>query len=293
MSIYDTDNQKEIEDREIEKSRIRIFFELLLRKLWNLCKVNMLHIITSIPMLVLIAIIMGVFSQMATNAMLPFVAEQMGIGVADLGNPELALPAFAIDICTRLILTLWFFNFFGAGPTTAGVTYILRNYTREEAVFLLSDWWENTRDNFKQASVVFIIDILVFCSCMMAIIFYFNQNIILTIFIIYALIVYLLLRMYLYQVMITFKCSVKNLFRNSFTLLVQNLPKSLLLLVVIMIIHVAIPCVGIWMDFDVIVWSIFILLELVVLPTVTSFMVNFFIYPIFERHINNKEVLNG
>lgn len=291
MSVFNKNNQEYVEVSELEKSRVSTFFELISRKIWSLCKINFLYVATSIPALLLLIVIMGIFSQMATNALLPFIAEQIGVGISDLNNPELAISAFQIDIYTRLILTLWFFVFFGTGPSSAGVTYILRNYSREESVFLLSDWWEHTRSNFRQAIVVFVIDILAYCCFIMAGVFYLSQNRILFILIIYFLIVYLLVRMYLYQVMITFKCSIKNLFRNSFTIVAQNLPKSLLLLVVLLIFHVAIPCIGIWMNFDVIVWTVFVLLELILLPTLSSFMTNFFIYPYFDKYINQNTTI--
>ena len=48
------------------------------------------------------------------------------------------------------------------GPAYAGITYILRNYSREEHAFIGSDFKEHALKNFRQSSIVSIVNTLLF-----------------------------------------------------------------------------------------------------------------------------------
>ena len=57
--------------------------------------------------------------------------------------------------CTNL-----FVNIFGMGPATAGITYIMRNFAREEHAWIWSDFKDTFKANFKQASAVYLINLV-------------------------------------------------------------------------------------------------------------------------------------
>jgi len=58
---------KGVNKRDTNQSRISIFFELLWRKFWKLCKVNMFYLITSIPTFIVTVIIMGMTKKLHLN----------------------------------------------------------------------------------------------------------------------------------------------------------------------------------------------------------------------------------
>ena len=282
-------DKPDIEKRPEDKSRTAIFFELLLRKFWDLCKVNLLYFVTSIPAFLIVALLMGIFSSGITEYLTPAITNAVTL----FTDVELAVEIAKTDMMIRCMFTLWFVVLFGTGPSSAGVAYILRNYAREEHAFIASDWWKHTRSNFRQAFIVWLIDIFVVFGICIALVFYSAQGSVIWIISVvvgYAAVVYTLLRMYLYQVMITFKCSISQLFRNCFTLMMQETPKALLLLLITVAIHVIVPLVGIAVGFNEWFWFFFVVAEIVFLPSSTMFMTNYFIYPKIEKYIKiNKQ----
>ena len=46
------------------------------------------------------------------------------------------------------------------GPATAGFTYVLRNFSREEHSFVWMDFFDNFKKNFKQSFIVSLLNLL-------------------------------------------------------------------------------------------------------------------------------------
>ena len=66
-----------------------------------------------------------------------------------------------IDIGVRVCAATLFTIFWGSGPATAGMHYILRNYARGRKRFYSKRFLgTQIKDNFKQSLAVFVIDIL-------------------------------------------------------------------------------------------------------------------------------------
>ena len=85
--------------------------------------------------------------------------------------------------------------------------------------------------------------------------------------------------------MVTFKNSIRELFKNAAYFALQKAPQNLLMLLITTFIHIGIPYMGIVFGWNLLFWRIFILAEILVLPTLTGFMINFFIYPQLEKYI--------
>ncbi len=267
---------KGVNKRDPNQPRITTFFEILPRKLWDLCKVNMLYMIAALPFFLFTMIITGVISSRISDSL--FVS---------LGDPSLE-PTFAlIDIALRVILSLFFSIFYGLGPATAGATYIIRNYGREEHCWLVSDFFERFRTNFKQSFCIWAIDLAALYLLTIAIEFYVNSGIyILAFILVLVAFVYTLMHLYIYQILITFDLPLKHVFKNSLIFAMANAPKNFLLLLITIMIHIVIPIAAVFITQNLIVILIIILLELILLPTLTSFTTNFFIYSDIEKYIN-------
>ena len=65
--------------------------------------------------------------------------------------------------CTNLFVTI-----FGMGPATAGITYIMRNFAREEHAWIWSDFKDTFKSNFKQATAVYLINLVMLVICLWA-----------------------------------------------------------------------------------------------------------------------------
>lgn len=98
------------------KKRFFLFFELYSRKFWKIIRLNFIYILFYIPA------VAGLYTLLSGRSKI------------------LSVLFFLIS------LVLY-------GPATAGMTYVLRNFAREEHAFLWSDFYDNLKSNFKQASI--------------------------------------------------------------------------------------------------------------------------------------------
>lgn len=264
-------------DKNAPKKRgIFAFFELFFRKFWRLIKLNLLYILACIPTAAVVFFIGGYISGTVLNSVSGIIEEQSTMTVF-------------LDLGVRLYFVLIFSVVWGMGPVTCGYTYVLRNYSREEHAWMLSDFWQHTKENFKQSIVVWIVDVFAFVVIYFAYSFYSVQKspvFYLKYLIVCISLVYTFMHFYIYQMMITFKLSLKDLYRNSFLFALGKLPRNFLILALILFVHVAVPYIGIYMSgASVIFLLVFILLEILLLPTFTGFAEAFGIYSVIRDNL--------
>ncbi len=279
---------KGVNKRDPNQPRMSLFWELLYTKLWNLCKMNFLYILLAIPTFVVTMLMVGVVSSRITDVAVPVLAEAMGLAADETSNIQLGASVIRFDLVLRYILAFLFMMFLGMGPATAGITYTLRNFAREEHAWLWSDTWRNVKSNFKQAIALWIIDLALFFVMSVALTYYAQMGGIGTAVIFLLLSVcfaYLMMHVYVYQIMITFELPLKHIIKNSVILSLMTAPKTILLLLVQVALHIAIPVLLLIFGGNMLPIIIFILLEFVFLPAATMFMTNFFIYPTVEKLI--------
>jgi len=173
---------KGVDESAPPKRRFFLFFELFFRKFTRLIMLNMLYLIAIIPTFLILFAASGIVLSI-------FLGE---------------MPPFELSILLSLLITcLW-----GAGPVTAGLVYIVRNFSCEEHSWVFSDFWEHTRKNFKQAIIVFAIDLVALYMFFVAFSFYFfnaDAPMFLAYVIILVFAIYTLMHLYIYPIMVTFK----------------------------------------------------------------------------------------
>lgn len=264
---------KGVSPRDPNTPRIKIFFELLYNKFWLLCKTNMFYLITSLPTFIITFLVMGIVSsQIVANT----------TTISAINSNEIIIVEFIV----RFICSFWFLVFIGQGPTSAGYTHALRNYAREEHTWFLSDWWKQIKTNFKQAIIIFVIDLLAFFVFFTSIVFYINNGLPIISYLLGVVgVLYIQIHFYIYQLIITFENSTFGSLKNAVIFALEKEPRNILMLLIETLIHIGIPCISIVCGWNMSFWLIFILAELLVLPTLTRFMINFFIYPQLEKYI--------
>lgn len=135
--------------------------------------------------------------------------------------------------------TVFFLMTLGGGPFTAGFSYVIRNFSREEHAFVVSDFFEHTRKNLKQSFLVTIIDIFLIVICFININFYSTATIlnpsftfIAKVIMIIFFLMYLIARMYLYSLMVTFDSRLFKLYKLSYMLTILKLPQMILMFII-------------------------------------------------------------
>ena len=287
-----TKEGKGVEKRNPDEPRISLFFELLFRKFGCLIKLNLLYIVCCIPTFLVMVFLSGLLSVRITNVCAPIIAQIMGLAAPDMSNAEFSVMLANLDLGVRVVISFIVAIMWGMGPVTAGFTYILRNYVREEHAWLFSDFFGKTKQNFGQALVIWIVDLVAFVVLTTAFLFYFAQPGILhymSYIILTVAIIYTAMHFYIYLCMITFKLSNKDIFRNSAIFALVKGPKNLLLEFILLFVHLWIPYTAALNGWPVWFWLIFIILELLVLVAVSGFTVNFWVYPALEKYIIEAE----
>ena len=181
------------------------------------------------------------------------------------------------------------------GPFNAGVSYVLRNWARDEHSFVLSDFKDAVKANWKQALVISLIDGVMpfilytgwrFYGGMVArsVIFVVPAGLVLLVFILWRL-----ASMLAYPMLITYDLSIKNVIRNSMLLSIAKLPFAVL----IKLATLAVPAVGIGLGLLIpsIQWQILgivVLLYLIFLVAFNKLIVASYANWLFETYLNPR-----
>jgi len=243
------------------KPRIVVFFGILQRKFWNLIKINMLFMLFNLP-----AIIGMLFAS-------TFVFDQ---NVNDPLGDLIVRFAFGLFFIAIPVITV--------GPAQAGFTYILRNYAREEHAFLWWDFKDTALKNFKQSIIISIIDFAVMIVAGISMRFYFHkitENSIWSFpagLVIVAFAVFLMMHLYIYPMLITFKLTVKQIYKNALIFaFIKLIPNALILLLCFAIVFAT------FLNYLIgIILLIFITYSLIGLIT------NFYVNPIIKKYMIDK-----
>ena len=223
-----------------------LYMELVTRKFGSFIKAGFLYSLCALPLLALIYVLtVFVFSQPIASI------QTTALGIMQQnGVPEAEIPGqlgtITFSICS--MAAVFFVTMWGAGPLSAGLSFLFRSFTREQPVWVWSDGKDKVRENWKQGLGVLIVDLLFFILVPIAISFYYalgpatGMNFICTL-IVYVLIllmfIYTMMHPYIYQLMITFECHFKDLFKNALLLALAKLPVNVLLTAISLFIIVA------------------------------------------------------
>lgn len=244
------------------------FFDIFFRKFWHFGKTNLLYTLALIPTFIILVMLM-IFP--ASTVM----------GEADQGA-ELFIVAI---ILVNLYISMW-----GAGPATAGMTYIMRNFAREEHAWLWSDFKDSFKTNFKQSLAVFVIDIIAAALFYIAIVVYSQMPGLLGAlkYAIYMIIfVYTMMHFYIYPMMVTFELSLKDLYKNALLFALCKLPVNILVIVILLFIQVGLPVLAILYGgtYYMLLLFLILMLEMVVTQAFSAFLVNFSVYPAIKKYM--------
>ncbi len=205
---------KGVDKNERQKKGIFLFFELFFRNFKNIIKAGMLSFLTSIPTLIITSIVVFVFVNNITDA-----------------------PYWQAKI--MIAITAWIGVYWGTGPATAGLAYVFRCYARREHSWIFSDFCERLKSNLVQSLIVFVVDIIVLGIGATAVYAYFlisQQSGAIIWFVLFnlsvlAMLVYSFIHVFIYQIMITYECKTKDLYKNSMIFALGKAPVNFLLFI--------------------------------------------------------------
>lgn len=248
-----TKEGKGVEKGEMPKKRFFIFFDIYFRKFWKIITVNLLFILTLLPIFILWLILF-------------YFSPQIG-----KISPTILFPIIIISSSITV------------GPSICGLVKVLRNYAREEHSFTASDYWEAFRKNFLMSVVVWYVNLILAFIFYYALSFYYANinasmiNIVPLAFAGTAALILLFMQYNIYVLLVTFKVNLFQLFKNSIIFAIvalkSNFITSLILgfFSIIMLFASVMPPV--------------VILLIFFMPATYAFIATFNIYPHIKKYL--------
>ena len=240
------------EEQIYEHPTLKNFFKLLGRRLNQILSVNLMMVFGNFPLFFALFAISGYASIHSTAPCFSVFAPLHGVMHYDSSPATAALMGiFGMQAgITVLSVTDWVFlalsalAIFTFGPVNVGCTYILRNIFRGEGIFLWHDFFYAIRRNLRQGIVCGILDAVI-TLLLLYDIFFFNLNYgghtVLNMMFFAALfmaILYLIMRPYIYLMLVTFDLSILKMFKNALLFTVLGVKRNIMSLFGILLLGV-------------------------------------------------------
>jgi len=227
---------------DLPKTRMQLFFEMLRVRLSALCRMNLIYMVPWLPtmlvigMLVMYVLTMGAVpteEKAITNADGTVTTQIVAVEMTEeeqmaLLDQQAALVPSMLNTTLILLIPCIFIT----GPWTAGVSYVVRNWARDEHAFIWSDMKDAMKENWKPAlglsAITSVVPLLAW-TCWR---FYGSLAgdswfmVIPQMFTLLIAVVWFLAITYAYPMLVTYKMSFGTIIRNSLLLAIGRLPMS-------------------------------------------------------------------
>ncbi len=214
---------------DLPKNRWQLFMEMLRTRMSGLCRMNLMYFVAWLPAMIAISLWVVSFGVALNNSFPVDEAGNIIEEVAANGVQSFWQTMNDMNFMTLLILIPCIAI---TGPFTAGLSYVTRNWARDEHAFPWADYKDAIKANWKQGLLVSTITgcvpFLVYICWRfygdMAVenaVWVIPQMLILMLGILWSLAV-----TYMYPMMVTYQMNFRTIIRNSFILAVGRLPGS-------------------------------------------------------------------
>lgn len=197
------------------------------------------------------------------------------------------------------------------GLADAGLTFITRNYSREKHAFLKEDFFESIKKNWKTALPIGIINTLITGVLFFNIFYYItglmpallqpmangavpepmtltNWDYIIIAVTTLGYVTFTWMKYYIPFLMITFKLTIKQIYKNAFLFATANLPMNLLISAALIGVYSLLGGMVLLTaasNLNMLVLTLVLILFLTVVPGIRSLLIQFCIFPAIKRLI--------
>lgn len=229
---YGKSGQGDFNRDDLPTNRWQLFWEMLRVRLSALVRLNLMYVVCWLPAIIVI----GRFCAMGVGALqsLSAIQTQVDAGEATIEyfTEQVAVYGNALHSLLFQTLLLLIPTIAITGPFTAGISYVTRNWARDEHAFIWSDFIDAVKANWKQALITSVITgvmptVVYVCNA-----YYGGMVANNVLFIIPQVLCWLvgliwcLMLIYIYPVMVTYDLSYKGVLRNAALLAIARLPFS-------------------------------------------------------------------
>ena len=207
---YGNPNKPDLKKEDVQEGPIKLFFVVLQVRFWKLIQLNLLYSIFWVPAFIVTYINLMAMAQ----------------------SPEVLQTAenvrgFVLTMLIQLVPCMLI-----AGPATAGTTYVIRNWARDEHAWIWSDFKDAWKQNWKESLLIMLINGLAMIVFYVNLIFYTVQAqqsllfVVLRYLIIMMGIIYALMNMFIFPMLVKYKLKLKDIFKNSIIFTIAELPRA-------------------------------------------------------------------
>lgn len=209
------------------------FFKIYFRKFWKFSTVNILYFLFNFPFFFFLIGLSGNFNIKYFTPAGPMF-QQLNSVILHTGQTPAITALLGFEKYGRMLessypgkvsYTLMLFGILlilTFGLANSGMAYIFRNFSRQEHAYLWNDYISTIKRNFFQAIVLGVLDILFGALICYDIIFFrynlghdFATSVMFWIALMLG-IIYIIMRFYMYIILVTFKLSIFKILKNSF-----------------------------------------------------------------------------
>ena len=287
---------KGVEKGEDTRPTLKRFFKLWGRKFWRLIEVNFIILVQVLPLLGCLYLYLAgpkvstQYSMLypallgAQTAMPTTVGSTLFTSAAGLLHTSPIFNSWAHWVMAGLLI----FQVITFGWQRVGTTYILRNMVRGDGVFLISDYFYAIKRNLRQGFFMGLIDCAVIGTLVFNFLFYLSSpatgiNNFMYVLTIALALIYIIMRFYLYLMLVTFDMKISKMFKNALIFTALGVKRNLMALL------------GIGALIGIMVLMALLLLQInvyavLILPFIcffgfSGFMYNYAAYPVIERYM--------
>ena len=244
---YGKSGKGDFRKEDLPQNRRQLFTDTLKTRLSALCRINLLYMLIFLPAMIVTMYFFTNLLSISSNLMLveqndyTSYVEKMKEAEQEAGlteeqynelkNSDIDYGGLMDSVLTRLLI--WLIPCLAiTGPFTAGLSYVTRNWARDEHAFIWTDFKDAMKANWRQSLILSVITSVLPLIVYIGWKFYgqmARQNVIMVIpqvLIILVAIIWAISITYMHPLAVTYELKMKDLIRNGLLLGVARLPMS-------------------------------------------------------------------
>ena len=213
--FYGKQGKADMTVADLPANRLELFGAVLKVRWSSLVGLNLLYLVIWIPAIIWTVMNLVLMNGMQLNEEVTYANEDF------------------LNVISMWLLVLWPCIAI-TGPFNAGITYVLRNWARDQHSFVLSDFWDAVKGNWKQALPVSFISGALPFLVFIGVQFYSDLAKASPIFmlpvalLVLAAVIWSMMTMLMYVLMVTYELKLRDVIRNALLLTIGRLPFALL-----------------------------------------------------------------
>ncbi|MGI5898968.1 MAG: DUF624 domain-containing protein [Christensenellales bacterium] len=262
---YGKGNKGDYTKDDLPDNRWQLFLSMVRLNFGKLVSTNLLFLVFCLPMIVWVGFMN-----------LPIITEYMTQGDNAMAAQYLQMTIYGMLPCFVIM-----------GPGIAGMTYVTRNMSRDQNIWVWADFWGAVKENWKQALAISALSGLFLILSYIAILFYgeaMAENMIYLLprtMVMVLFIYWCAMNFYIWPMMVTYDLKIRALIKNAALIAVARLPQTIFMGLFTLLLPVLLI-----FSTSVYVYIAIIIIYILIGLSLNSMAINSVTNAVFDKYIN-------